>query len=395
MKTHKEVEILVVIEKAQDVGSCVASKNADVFPLGEDIRSAKLRGFAVGSYLLVTVRCSEKYRFILNTVTLTDPITDSFAGADVAWLPVHRFLVLGSSVPDVENVAKSPVIEPAKEVDQNIANLLEQKAKPPYYYISSEHQDLANYSLKMLKHNPSRPVKVLVYGESGYGKTTLAQHIAQSSGMDCFRMNCATVRDPEEWFGQRAAKEGTTFFEKSAFIQAVEKGNCVVILDEFNRMEPWIGNSLYPMLDDDAKTTVMNEVFTVGPNVIFFATINLGFEYTGTFTLDAAMSNRFNFFTEVGPYDKNIEMTIVQERFPRIKNVNLIEKLVEVARSIRQLRLIGCTLRTIIQVAEAVDAGMPLRVAWHHVFVYRCPQDGTTNVRKEIIDLLNSRIGTL
>lgn len=390
MKTHRETQILAVIESAQDVAKSVATLNEEIFPLNENLRSGKLKSYTSGMYVVISVRCSEKYRFIMTVAAMTPENIRQFTDTNAKWVNYHRSIV-GLEKSDSPKV----VLEPQHEAPFSAKPEEKVEKERPYYYISEEHKEVAEFSLAMLKINSARPVKILAYGESGYGKTTLAQHIAHISDMDCFRMNCATVRDPEEWFGQRSARAGTTYFEKSTFIQKVEAGNCVIILDEFNRMEPWVGNSLYPMMDDDAATTIMNEVVTVGPNVIFFATVNLGFEYSGTFSMDAAMSNRFNFFVEVGEYDQAVESTIVAKRFPNIKSAHTISQIVKTARAIRCLKLIGCTLRTIIQVAEAVDAGMSVRKAWQHVFVYRCPQDGATNVRKEIIDVINARCGTL
>jgi Holliday junction resolvasome RuvABC ATP-dependent DNA helicase subunit len=393
MKTHKQVKIIGLVDGGQNIVKCIATKDIATFPLGEALRSNKFDGHAAGSYVQVTVRCSDRYRFILGVVEASNEVLADYKTDDTTWAADHYAVIFGE-----ELVAKANEIAAAH---QGIVAALAQKvekmaqAERPYFYISPEHKKVSGFSMNMLKKNPNRPVKVLVYGESGYGKTSLAQQIAYEAQMDCFRMNCALVRDPEEWFGQRSAKEGTTYFEKSEFIKRVEGGNCVIILDEFNRMEPWVGNSLYPLLDDDASTTIMNEVIKVGPNILFYATINLGFEYTGTFTVDAAMSNRFNFFMEVGEYDKTIEMSIISKRFPDIKNSTTIESIVDIGRAIRRLKLVGCTLRTLIQVAEAVDAGAGVREAWQHVFVYRCPQDGSTNIRKEIIDLLNSRLGTV
>lgn len=392
MKTHRETEILAVIETAQDVAVAVATLNEEIFPLHESLRSGKLKGYGnAGSYVVINVRCSEKYRFIMTVSGMTQEHLEKFSDANAKWSPYHKAILSANAFGEVVEVPQEKHEAPFPQEEE----VVPAKKERPFYYITEEHKEVGEFSLAMLKINPSRPVKILAFGESGYGKTTLAQHIAHISNMDCFRMNCATVRDPEEWFGQRSAKDGTTFFEKSTFIQKVEAGNCVVILDEFNRMEPWVGNSLYPMMDDDAHTTIMNEVVRVGPNVIFFATVNLGFEYSGTFSMDAAMSNRFNFFVEVGEYDQSVEAMIVMKRFPGIKSTRIVSQIVETARAIRRLKLIGCTLRTIIQVSEAVEAGMSVRKAWQHVFVYRCPQDGSTNVRKEVIDIINSKCGSL
>lgn len=388
MRVHTTTPSICIIESAQNVARCVASLNPNEFKVGESLRSAKLQNFAPGAYVYIGVRVSEKYKFIVTVEALNATNVDPFMNSAVEWSYGHQHKASEAVGP--VGIIPTPVL-----TDEDVPAVVaspKPTINPDYFYISTEHQQVADLSLKMLKKWPTKPVKVLAFGESGYGKTSLGQYIAKTADMDYFRMNCATVRDPEEWFGQRAASEGTTYFERSTFVQKMEAGNCVIILDEFNRMEPWIANSLFPLLDDDAKTTVFNQEFKVGPNVIFFATINLGFEYTGTFTMDAAISNRFNFFVEVGELERSVEKAILVNRFGL--SATEVDFIVSSASAIRKLKMIGCTLRTTIQVAEAVSSGATVRQAWQHVFVYRCPQDtGVSNVRKEVVDVLNSITG--
>lgn len=134
----------------------------------------------------------------------------------------------------------------------------------------------------------------LVIGPSGNGKTTLAKMFAREHSMDFLKVNCSVIRDPEEWFGYREAKDGSTIFVPTEFTTMVQRGNTVVLLDEINRLEPYLHNSLMPLLDETRETSIHGEHITVGPNVIFFCTMNVGAGFVGTFLLDSAVKNRMD-----------------------------------------------------------------------------------------------------
>lgn len=262
----------------------------------------------------------------------------------------------------------------------------------PYFHVEPAHYDVFNTATAMLGLDGTKPVRVLMVGPSGYGKTTLPQKYAAARGMGYFRMNCASVRDPEEWFGYREARDGTTEFVPSEFIKRVVAGNCVVVLDEFNRLEQWLSNTLYPLLDDDAATTINNQVFRVGPNVLFVMTINLGFQFTGTFTLDAALTNRVDMFCEVGPLPPAIEARVL------VSNDGVSEAdaavIVEVAGLIRKIGGVECSTRTTRQVARLVVAGSTVRAAFQHAVVMRCRADANlADQAKQVVDLVNSKLG--
>lgn len=238
-----------------------------------------------------------------------------------------------------------------------------------------------------------KPVKTLITGPSGYGKTTLPTVFANILGLDVLRMNCAQIRDPEEWFGYREAIGGETVFVNSPFVDAIEAGNCVVILDEWNRLAPDLKNTLYPLLDDDARTQVHGREVVVGDNVAFFATVNIGAQYVGTYEMDYAELNRFQFIAEVGPIPEKEEANVLSTRTgvslsdarQIIKTINnLREKLGEVA---------DFSTRTSIQIAKAVAAGANIRFAFQSVVVNRVFDTGYTSNRKVVIDIINMSLG--
>ena len=266
------------------------------------------------------------------------------------------------------------------------------KGKEQHFYVSEENAEIFGIAAIKLKSKPNQAVKLLIVGDSGYGKTSMAQRFAKKNNMNCVRMNCATVRDPEEWFGYRMAEAGTISFMKSNFINKVEEGNCVVILDEFNRLEPWLTNSIFPLLDHDQKSNVFNQEFVVGPNVLWVATVNVGFQFAGTFQLDEAITNRFDMIARVGSIPSSeeekvlVSATDVSESEARL--------IVSLANKIRNKSLeVPVSIRTTIQIAELVAAGASIRSALQHTIVMRTSINNNEKSQKILIDLINTEIG--
>lgn len=259
------------------------------------------------------------------------------------------------------------------------------------YYIDPDARVVFNSALRMSKAVPDKAVKMMMMGPSGYGKTTLPRIFAEAAGMDFMRMNCATVRDSEEWFGYREARDGTTVFVRSAFAKALEKGGIVMVLDEFNRLEPWLHNTLMPLLDHDGKTVVHDEEFKIGPNVILVGTINLGYRFTGTFELDEAVMNRFEFTLEVGAMPFVEEKGVLQQR-TGVKE-DIAHKICTIAQTLRE-REVPCSTRSTLLIAQMVVTGLGLREAFEFGVIRRLPTDTHgNNLRKTVIDQVNVAIG--
>lgn len=214
---------------------------------------------------------------------------------------------------------------------------------------------------------------VMMIGPSGYGKTTIPFAMAEEWGMDVIRWDCAQVRDTEEFFGYRGAKDGSTLdengdpiFIKTAFTKAVEKGNVVVILDELNRIDPYISNALFPLLDHAGETEVAGYDIKLGPNVIFFATINMGYQFTGTFELDAALTNRFIAKIVVDALPEDVEAKIIQARGG--VSAEEARRIVKLMTGLRGLNNDGAlsldaSTRVSLALAKLVGAGLDLRTA--------------------------------
>lgn len=235
-------------------------------------------------------------------------------------------------------------------------------------YVSEQDNALLNTIEKISnKHHAA----VMMIGPSGYGKTSIPEQKAKDWNMEFLRWDCATVRDPEEFFGFRGAvdgstmtEEGETFFSESNFTKTVEEGNAVIVLDELNRIDPYISNILFPLLDHAGKTEVAGHEIVVGPNVIFVATVNVGFQFTGTFTLDTALTNRFAAKILVGPLPSEVEEGILKARAE--VTTHQAKRIVKLMTSLRRLNekgqlSIDASTRVSLQLGELMANGLDIK----------------------------------
>lgn len=293
----------------------------------------------------------------------------------------------------IEAATRKPVVEKKKEAKAKVKAKEKESSIVNGYFLSHEARLVFATAHQLSESQPNRAVKMMVVGPSGYGKTTLPRLFAQATGRRFLRMNCATVRDPEEWFGYREAIDGSTVFIRSQFAREIERGDLVVVLDEFNRLEPWLHNTLFPLLDEDGSTVVHDEEFRIGSNVVVVGTINTGYQYTGTFELDEALYNRFELLLEVGPLPPREEANVLVSRTG--VNGDKAERIVKVANVLRDMEVV-CSTRTTLLVSRMVASGLSIREAFEMAIVRRIPQEsGGKSLRKSVVDALNVQAGVL
>lgn len=190
---------------------------------------------------------------------------------------------------------------------------------------------------------------------------------AHGLALRLFRMDCATVTDPQKWFGRREVDKAGTRYEKSDFILAVERGD-VVLLDELTRLHPTIHNGVMSLLDGSNSVHLSDLNVTVQrhPETVFIATANIGVQYSGTHRLDAAMRERFPYSVERGFPPADVEPAILASRSGC--DMDGATRLVTVAVESRRLHASGdlrtpVSTRTLVYAALLVAAGMTEREA--------------------------------
>ena len=152
----------------------------------------------------------------------------------------------------------------------------------------------------LMVRNVLRGENTLLVGPTGSGKTEILTHLAKAMNKELFIQDMGTVQDAQSALlgVHRINKEGHSAFDYAPFVGHIKSGG-IVLLDELNRSPLAANNILFPCLDkrrylpidiacDEGERTV-----PVADGTVFFATANLGSEYSGTQAIDRALLDRF------------------------------------------------------------------------------------------------------
>ncbi|MDY6917853.1 MAG: MoxR family ATPase [Chloroflexota bacterium] len=139
------------------------------------------------------------------------------------------------------------------------------------------------------------PVNVLITGRQGCGKSSLVRQFAARYERPLTIFQVGLLTEPGQLFGQQRLREGETYYQEFLFPQAISTPKCIVHLEEINRPEhPKALNELFSVLGEDRNIWVDElGLAEVAEEVIFFASLNEGPQFTGTEVLDAALRDRF------------------------------------------------------------------------------------------------------
>ncbi len=139
------------------------------------------------------------------------------------------------------------------------------------------------------------PVNVLIAGRQGCGKSSLVRQFAARYDRPLTIFQVGLLTEPGQLFGQQRLREGETYYQEFLFPQAIGTPRSTVHLEEINRPEhPKALNELFSVLGEDRNIWVDElGLAEVAPEVMFFASLNEGPQFTGTEVLDAALRDRF------------------------------------------------------------------------------------------------------
>lgn len=154
---------------------------------------------------------------------------------------------------------------------------------------------------KLLVRNLHAKCNTLLLGPTGCGKTDIVKILCKQTGTDLTIIQMGAITDPVEQLVGKLDLDtitGGTVFDWAEFAKAIQKPG-VILLDEVNRIPKSGFNILFSCLDDtralsaDSAKSCDNRTIKVHPDCVFFATANIGENYTGTQQLDDAFENRF------------------------------------------------------------------------------------------------------
>lgn len=172
----------------------------------------------------------------------------------------------------------------------------------------------------LLVRNVLRGENTLLIGPTGSGKTEIVSHLAKAMEKQMFIQDMGTVQDAQSALlgVHRLNKEGHSAFEFAPFVNNIQAGG-VMLLDELNRSPLAANNILFPCLDKrrylpvDIACEDCDRQIAVNPDTVFFATANLGSEYSGTQSIDRALLDRF-FPVELGYPQEKDEVNVLKLR---------------------------------------------------------------------------------
>lgn len=264
------------------------------------------------------------------------------------------------------------------------------------YYINSDVSNLFSYVEKQRKNKTQ---KVLLKGPHGAGKTEMAIHYAAVNKLPMLIMDCANLREPRDWFGYKTIEKSKIVWHQSQFDKAICDGNIVILLDEINRVHPSILNTLLPLLDARGFTYLEEKGsnITVGPGVVFFATMNEGAVYTGTTAIDVALKDRFPRIIEVKylEADKEAELLVKRSGIDQDDAKNLVHianQIREKSSGISSSFSNTMSTRQLLAAAEDfVDGGVDsLTFTITNLF---SPEGGTSSERASVLQLIQGKFG--
>ncbi len=231
---------------------------------------------------------------------------------------------------------------------------------PHFFILDEDRENLERFHKMSRRH----PVNILTTGNQGCGKSTLVRQFAHIYQRPLATFQVGLLLESGQLFGQQRLKGGETYYQEFLFPKAIQTPGCVVHLEEINRSEtPHALNELFSVLSEDRSIWIDELGFVeVAPEVIFFATMNEGDQFTGTEALDAALKDRFyRVHLEYLPHDVEKEV-LVRKTGLRPDPAGEVLRIVNGIRNNEQLD-ISVSIRHSLMIAELVALGASLREA--------------------------------
>lgn len=208
-------------------------------------------------------------------------------------------------------------------------------------------------------------VNILLWGDPGTGKTTLANAVSALTGMPIYVATINEDSEDDEFEGKNKIVNGSISFVETAFLEAFEKGG-IILLEEINLARANVFTSVinqaieYPfMLKRNGYEQVVRNPLTV-----IIATMNLDTE--GTSAVNSSSSQRFLSKYEITePTEAELKNVLVKKGFPE-KDVRYVYHIYNKVRNelkssetkrryLKELSIRQC-LGALMSMQEGIDA---------------------------------------
>jgi MoxR-like ATPase len=268
-----------------------------------------------------------------------------------------------------KSIIIEPVVDPTVKIPltPGLRGHIEENYPTPDIKKTGFHIETDTWQL--LLRNSIRIENTMLIGATGTGKTELVKHIADALGKKLYVVDMGTIQDSQSALlgVHRLNKEGYSEFDYAPFAKYIQE-DCIILLDELSRAPLSAANILFPCLDRrrylpiDIAGDGEERHIPVNENVMFFATANLGSEYTGTNAIDRALMDRF-FPIELDYPTETAEINILNKRTgidkKQAKVIVKISK--EIRKQFKEQELSNTiSVRHTLQTASLVQDGFEL-----------------------------------
>ena len=249
----------------------------------------------------------------------------------------------------------------------------------PDYVIDTE---IAAYILRAWELDE----KVLCYGPTGAGKSSLVEQLCALTNRPFVRINCTGDMDSSMIFGQLTAKDGSTIWVDGAVTDAVKYG-AVFAWDEWDVTPPEISMGLQWLLEDEGKLFLKEMPGSTKDKQItpheHFRLVAIGNTqgqgddtgaHAGTNVQNSATLDRFGTAVYIGYLDPAIEEKMLTNKWGRVITGKTAKELVKLANLVRQGYQAGqfnltISPRSLFSICKKLSHGSTLKKAYKVVYL--------------------------
>jgi midasin (ATPase involved in ribosome maturation) len=225
--------------------------------------------------------------------------------------------------------------------------------------------DLSKEEYESIALGIDKNLPILLIGEAGTGKTSIARYLAFRRKQGYVRINMHGYATPDELIGSKSIRGGATYHEDGVLVNAMRKGY-LVVLDEVNATPADCLFVLHGLLDEDKRITLPNgEIIHPHKDFRFMATMNP--EYEGTKSLNRAFIDRFPIILTIDTLTPEKEKELIMSRYSA--DGTTVDTMIKVAFHARksyqdQKTLTHVSTRTLLQWAELIEGGVAHQKAY-------------------------------
>lgn len=249
-----------------------------------------------------------------------------------------------------------------------------------------------------LLRNILRRKNTMLIGDTGTGKTELVAYATSKIGKPLQVFDMAISNPMTSLCGnQRINEKGVSEYQYARFARSLSGTNpankkqnrgYLMLLDELSRAHPSANNVLLPLTDSRRTLYIENAMdsteIKAHEETVFFATANIGMQFTGTNALDNALTNRFQPLSITHPpRDKEVQVLMLREKVARNEAQTLVEFATEVRADKNLIKKVST--RQLLEMAGLVYDGYTPAKAAEYVIINQYEEDEVDGGERKII----------